>query len=130
MNSPGSGSSNTLLCRRQDIDGAATLSLSGELDLASVSSLEAHLKAVAQTELNLVVDLDDLRYIDSSGINALLTAHRILTQTRRRMMLAAPSAMTKKILSIAGVDLIVPIFPTVDAALERLRSDGKPDQMV
>ena len=129
MNNLVSNSSNTLVCHREDLDGSATLALSGELDLANVSLLEAHLKAVAQAELNLVVDLSGLRYIDSSGINALLVAHRTFTQIKRRMMLAAPSAMTTKILSITGVNLVVPIFQNVDGALKRFRSDGKSDQM-
>ena len=119
--------SNQLVCRREDLDGGGTvcLALVGELDLASVSTLQGHLKAVAQAEGNLLIDMTGLRYIDSTGAKAFLDAHRMLSRTGRRIVLAAVQPLTMRILEVMGLEKVIPIFPTVDAALENLRAGGK-----
>jgi len=124
---PASNWSNQLLCQRQDLDGAVCLALTGELDLASVSSLQAHLKAIAQLESNLVIDLSGLRYIDSTGAKAFLDTHRLFARTGRRIVLATVQPMTLRILEVMGLQKVIPVFPTVDAALANLRGGGKAD---
>ena len=56
--------------------GSWRLALSGELDLASADQLE---DAIRQAEkgggLRIVVDLSDLRFMDSTGLSVLLRAH-------------------------------------------------------
>jgi anti-anti-sigma factor len=113
--------SNRLLCRREDLGGVAYLALTGELDLANLPILQAHLKSLAETDDNLVVDMSGLRYIDSSGAKALLDAHRTYARTGRELGLAAPSPMTRRILEVLGLETVLPIFPTVDAAVKSLR---------
>jgi len=83
--------------------------------------LRAQLVAIAETDDNLIIDLSELRYIDSSGAKALLDANRTYTRTGRRLGLAAPSPMTRRILKILGLETVLPIFATVEAALEALR---------
>lgn len=57
------------------LDGLATLTLRGELDLASVGRLEASLAAIdEQAPARVRVDLGGLAFIDSSGLRALLLA--------------------------------------------------------
>ena len=99
------------------------MALTGELDLASVSTLQGQLTAAAETELHLILDLSGLRYIDSTGSKAFLDAHRMFARRGRRLVLAAVSPMTFKILNLIGVDKVIPIFPTVDAALRHLGED-------
>ena len=111
---------NGLVVKRQPLTGAVCLSLSGEVDLANASDLRAHLDAVAENDNNLIVDMSELRYIDSSGIKTLVDAHRRLGQAKRKMALAAVTPTVQKILSIVGVDRVVPIFPSIDAAFKNL----------
>ncbi len=56
-------------------DGVVTISLQGELDLASASQLEEHFAALdEQRPSRVVVDLGGLAFIDSSGLRVLLLA--------------------------------------------------------
>jgi anti-sigma B factor antagonist len=103
--------------RRLDMESAVCLALEGELDLASVADLNKQLTAAARTEKHLVVEMSGLRYIDSTGAKALLDAHRIFKQTGRKIALAAVSPMTRRILTVLGVEQVLPVFPTVEAAL-------------
>jgi anti-sigma B factor antagonist len=111
----------TLTVKRRSLTGAICVSVSGEVDLANASELLGHLNAVAEADDHLIVDLSGLRYIDSSGIRALVDAHRLFTTVKRQMVLAATMGTVKKVVNIVGVDQMVPMFPTVDGALSALR---------
>lgn len=57
------------------VDGAATIALEGELDLASVGQMEERFAAIdEQAPSRVVVDLSGLAFIDSSGLRVLLLA--------------------------------------------------------
>ncbi len=118
--------SNQLECRRVDHEGAVCLVLSGELDLASIATLQAQFKAVAQREDDLVVDMGGLRYIDSSGAKALLDAQRLLARSKRRIVMANVQPMARRIIDVMGIEKAIPIFPTVEAALEDLKKTKEP----
>lgn len=117
--------SSHLTCARRNLDGAVCLALSGELDLASVSELQAQFKDLARTEDDVIVDMSGLDYIDSTGAKTLLDAHRQLSRTGRRIVLAAVQAMARRIIDVMGLGKAIPIFPTVEAALEYLRANPK-----
>jgi anti-sigma B factor antagonist len=56
-------------------DGVATLTLRGELDLASAHQLEESFAAIdEQGPTRVTIDLGGLAFIDSSGLRALLIA--------------------------------------------------------
>ena len=116
MNRP----SNGLVVNRRSLNGVVCLSLNGEVDLANASDLRAHLKAVAQNDADLIVDLAALRYIDSSGIYVLMEVHETFKRVKRRLALAAPAPNVRKILDLLGIGQIVPVFATVEAALRDL----------
>ena len=63
--------------------------------------------------------------MDSSGINALVDRQRRLTGSRRRIVLAAVPLRIGRILQIIALEHVIPMFPTVEAAVESLRiGDG------
>ena len=116
-----------LTCKEQPFAEALCLSVTGELDLASVPAFLGCLRRASEAAENVIVDLHGLRYIDSSGINALLDAHQRFTRTGRRIVLAAPSPMMERILKVVSLEQVLPIFPTVDAARKGLRDGVKPE---
>lgn len=91
------------------------------MDLSNLSSFRACLRSAAEATGNLVLDLGTLRYINSTGIHALLDAYQMFTLTGRRMALVAVPPSIERVLKAFGVDEILPIFSTVDAALDGLR---------
>jgi anti-anti-sigma factor len=108
---------NGLTFTQQYRNGSVVLSVAGDLDPATVSSFRRRLKSAAEVTDNLVLDFRQLRYIDSTGIHALLDVCQTLTLTGRRMALAAIPAQVQRVLTIFGTDGIFPIFSTVDAAV-------------
>jgi len=117
---------NQLVVRRKDMAGAVCLVLTGELDLASVATLQAQFKSVAQSEDHVIVDMSGLGYIDSTGAKALLDAHRLLSRTGRQIVLAAVQPMARRIIDVMGIEKAIPIFSTAEEALESLRREKNP----
>jgi anti-sigma B factor antagonist len=76
----------------------------GELDLANGPHLQQRLQDLADSTVgDIVVDLADVRYIDSTGLAALLEASDRLVRTGRRLSVLNPSAQVIRLLEICGV---------------------------
>jgi anti-anti-sigma factor len=80
------------------------LRLDGELDLASSSILERALEAddVAQAQL-LVLDLDALSFVDSTGLRVILLAHEAARNREREFAITPGSPQVQRLLSITSV---------------------------
>lgn len=55
-----------------------TLQLSGRLDTDTASQLDDEIAALPDMITNLVIDMDDLEYVASSGLRVLLMATKIM----------------------------------------------------
>src|SRR2546425_5657558 len=79
-----------------------TFRLAGELDLLNAQEVEAQLEPDSKGQGDLVLDLSDLTFIDSSGIRALIrTAERL--EGRGRVILRSPNRQVQVVLSLVGV---------------------------
>ena len=102
--------------------------LSGEIDLANTPTVSAAvLEAVPNDVLGLVVDLADVRYIDSVGIRMLFTFVRSLHAARQGMAVAVPvDAPVRTLLKITRLDEAAVFRSTVEEAILSLRDGGAP----
>jgi anti-anti-sigma factor len=83
------------------------LSLRGELDLSAAPQLAAEIARAESDPVRtiLVLDVDQLSFVDSSGLRVILAAHeRALGDERRSFALTAGSRQVKRLLAIAGVE--------------------------
>jgi len=88
----------------RNTDGAAVISVSGELDLASSPALEEELERVAQSEAQVVVvDLRNLEFMDSTGLSVLVRAHQRAEEKGRRLGLVNGSQQVQRLLTLTGV---------------------------
>ncbi len=80
------------------------LHLEGELDLASSPILERALEGseVAETPL-LVLDLDELRFVDSTGLRIILLAHEGARSRGQEFAITPGSPQVQRLLSITSV---------------------------
>ena len=86
-----------------EVDGAAAspvVRLLGELDLAGVELVRSRVDAVLAGEPpGLVFDLEDLSFIDSSGLGVLIDAARRTAVTVRR-----PTSAVRRVFEVTGLD--------------------------
>lgn len=93
-------------------NGKLVLSLSGDLigEDNGAAILEVVVNAIQQGTLNCIVDISDLRFINSSGIGVLIT---ILTKFRNKggeVYLMKPSESVQKLLVITKLNAIFQII--------------------
>ena len=102
-------------------DGAVVVSLTGELDLYNAEEVRgALLEACAGEPDALVVDLAEVRFIDSTALGVLIEARSKLAD-RNGFRLAAPGLETRRALEVSGLDRHFLVHDTVAEALEAVR---------
>jgi anti-sigma B factor antagonist len=85
--------------------GAHVVVVSGELDLSTVSGLRRQVDAaLAAGATRLVVDLDDVTHMDSSGLAELLDALQRARLAGGGLALVVTSQPIRRTLQIRGVD--------------------------
>jgi stage II sporulation protein AA (anti-sigma F factor antagonist) len=109
-------------------DGVCVTALAGEIDLANAATitlaLDAHLWSQPS---HLVIEMSKVAFIDSSGINELLTLSRRVTENERTVLLAAPSPAVTRVLEIVRVGDRLVVKPSLDDALAHVGSPpGQP----
>src|SRR5690242_10775866 len=89
-------------------DGKPHVRLRGDLDFQSAPAVRATLQSVAGYPLSgdgadaLVLDITDLKYIDSSGISALVSTARQAQARGRDLRLVGASPHVQLLLSATG----------------------------
>lgn len=96
--------------------------VAGEIDLSNASDLEeAIVLAVPNTALGMVVDLSAVEYLDSAGVRML--AHLVERFRWRQQIMraaAADGSRVRGVLSMAGVEDVIPVDATAAEARERI----------
>jgi anti-sigma B factor antagonist len=110
------------------VDDAVVARLEGDIDLANTPTLSATiLEAIPNDAIGLIVDLTDVRYIDSVGIRMLFTFVRSLHAARQGMAVVVPAdSPVQKLLKITHLDEAAVFRGTVDDAIVALRESGTP----
>ncbi|MBK9108211.1 MAG: STAS domain-containing protein [Saprospiraceae bacterium] len=67
---------------------------------------------------NLIFDLDQVDYVDSSGLSSILTANRIWKDFGSFVMTNIRSDSVQKLIEISKLDGILTIIPTMEEAVE------------
>lgn len=93
------------------------VSLTGELDLYNAEAVRtALLECCADEPGVLVVDLEQVTFIDSTALGVLIEARSRMSD-RGGFRLAAPGLETRRALEVSGLDRHFSVHDTVDAAL-------------
>lgn len=84
-----------------DGDDGCIVRLFGELDL--VQADDVHDALVACPHPNVVVDLSNVDFIDSTGLSSLLVARRELETDGRRLELRGAAGATRRVFDAVGL---------------------------
>ena len=104
-------------------EGVCIVRVAGEADMSHEEELRAELRrAVASDATAIVVDLTECEFIDSTGVRALLLSREAQGSEMgsQGMAVAASSEQILRVLSVMGIDRVIPIRPTVDEAVTAL----------
>jgi len=105
--------------RDEHHDGTAVAVLEGELDAASVGTVAVRVRRLVENQqLRLVIDLGDVIYLDSAGINLLYAIGGELRARQQELhLVVVPGSPIERMLRIVGADRAFPVHATLDQAL-------------
>jgi anti-sigma B factor antagonist len=97
---------------------AAVLSVAGEVDTASVNALRQELAGIADAgHVHVILDLNGVRFLDSSGLGALVATHRRLRTLGGALAVACSNDLVLRVFRLTGLDTVLSIFATPEEAL-------------
>ena len=95
-----------------------------KLDSRVAPSLKSELVLInAGGEKNLILDLNECRYCDSSGLSAILIGNRLCKNVKGTFVLTGLQDSVSKLISISQLDSVLQITPTLDEAVQLLYMD-------
>ena len=87
-----------------------------EIDAAIADEVrQALLAAVTPGTAILIIDMSGTTFCDSAGLKAIIAAHTQATKAGTELRLVATAVL--RILTIVGIDQLIPVYPTLEAAL-------------
>ncbi|MCF8277774.1 MAG: STAS domain-containing protein [Flavobacteriales bacterium] len=103
-------------------DNYAVVKVKAEkLDSQISPSLKSELVVLNADEFkNIIIDLSDTRYCDSSGLSAILVANRLCKNSNGSFVLCGLQRSVSKLISISQLDTILNITPTLEEAVDLL----------
>ena len=123
---PGSQVDEPLAISAEDLGGTSVVSLSGMLDMSSADTFrDALLGQLHEGASRTVVDFTGVRFVDSSGLNALVTVDKRYRATGVELWLVIDDPKLLRLFEITGLDDHFKVFPSLDTATEE--PDGEED---
>jgi anti-sigma B factor antagonist len=95
--------------------------LDGELDMFVTSSVAGRLHEIAEDgRQDVVVDLSDARYIDSTVLEAFVNAQKELQAHAHALAVVAPGPYTQRTFELTGLNDVLRVSGTRDEAFAKL----------
>jgi anti-sigma B factor antagonist len=110
----------TIRARREP--GYIIVSVAGEIDIATVSRLRERLSALAGGGLPLVADLDQVSFIDATGLGALAGAAHQAAAHGVSLHVVCARPQTRRLFRVTGLDRQVPLVRDLAEALVALEA--------
>jgi anti-sigma B factor antagonist len=100
--------------------GYVFVTVAGEVDIATVPWLRERLSALAAAGVPLVADLDQVSFIDASGLGALAWAARQAAAQGVSLYVVCAQPQTRRLFQVTGLDRQIPLARNLAEALHAL----------
>lgn len=101
-------------------EGKAIVTIEGRVDAETAPDLKSRLKDLAQYRvMQAFVDVEDVDFIDSSGLSAMVSGLKALRKHGGTLILCGPQPQALKALRLTLLDRVFPIYPALEEALEQ-----------
>lgn len=102
----------------QELDGNVTkVVLSGRIDVAGAREIDLPLSVVAGSRRAVVIDLAAVEFMASMGLRSLVVCAKAIIGKRGRVVLLAPQPAVAEVLTVSGIDDLIPIHHDEAAAI-------------
>lgn len=109
------------------VDNRATLILhETHLNAENTGDFKGELIVLCRSGIDvLFIDMSEVIHCDSSGISALLMAHREMANAGGYSILFGLSPEVDRLVELARLDRVLYIYPTKEEAIDDLETDGE-----
>ena len=83
---------------------AVRISLEGELDLSNVLCVEEELRKVESRKPAVVLDLSRLRFLDSTGLRLIVSAHQRARNHGRHLKIVQGGEAVRRLFRLSGLE--------------------------
>ena len=106
--------------------GVVVLALTGTMTMGTqLQKFEETVTELTKEDRNrIVVDMSGISYLDSSALGVLVACHVLVKKANGQLRLAALTDRVAKIVKLVGVDAVLLIDPTRDAAVAGFASNA------
>ena len=105
----------------------AILHLRGEFDTYYVRNLQEEVDALVESGVvRVVLNLRLVKFINSTALGAIIKASKALAARGGKLVISRPSAFCREIIEKVGLNRVVPIFDSDEAAVQGLLGQGAP----
>jgi len=104
--------------------GVVIAAITGEIDISTVARLRERLYELADNGGTLIVDLNRVEFIDSTGLGALVGTARRVAEHGGSLYAVCAQPQPRRLLWVTGVDKRIPLAATVAGALMLQESQG------
>jgi anti-sigma B factor antagonist len=102
----------------REITGWTVVNVYGEVDVATTPELrEVLVGLVGDGATRLILDLDGVDFIDSTGLGTIISALKRARTHGGDLRLVCTQARITRLFEITGLDKAVPLLPSLDAAV-------------
>lgn len=92
-----------------------------KLDTSIAPDLKSEfVKLNAEGINNLILDLNEVKYTDSSGLSSILIANRLCNSSNGLLILTGLQDHVMKLISISKLESVLNILPSVEEAIDRV----------
>ncbi len=90
------------------------ISLTGEVDLNYSPQARKQILAQLMQHKNVLVNLSDVKYIDSSGVASLVEGFQLARSKQLKFGLLGVSRAAMQVLQLARLDKVFPIYESIE----------------
>ena len=102
----------------REVGDRTVVAVGGEVDVYTAPVLDDSLSAlISSGRVSLVVDLTAVDFLDSTGLGVLVKALKRAREHDGSLDVVATADRIRKVFRITGLDAVMPLHDTVDAAL-------------
>ncbi|MDX5423094.1 MAG: STAS domain-containing protein [Hymenobacteraceae bacterium] len=92
-----------------------------KLDTSIAPDLKSEfVKLNAEGITNLILDLNNVKYTDSSGLSSILIANRLCNSSNGLLILTGLQDHVMKLITISKLESVLNILPTLEEAIDRV----------
>ena len=108
-----------LQIKSESVGDSLVVHLSGHIDELGADALSAVLDStLEQRTYCIVFNLSDVLFLGSTGLGQIMRAYRVAGKEGGYVRIAAPQPLVADVFRLTKLDRLLPIYPSVEAALK------------